>query len=592
MNKAKKINIPKILLVVMLIGSLLGVHVMEVMAVATDEAIVEVSTYEELVAAIDAAQNGDVIGLTATIEIQADITLGNPNKHLTIRRNSTTAFFQLMGLENTNMQFQNITFDGGNAELSRCFFMIGCNVKFIRCKFTNIVTQGGGAAAYISSNTVTFEDCIFDNNKAVNGGHIALSGNADVTLKNCIMKNGIASNQGGAIQVSTNIAKLTAINCTITENNGNMTGGIANYGTLILTDTRLYNNTSVYAGADIGNYSVMSIQEDIDELNQIYANENIIVKGWVSDYQDETGGTFLRLDYELLPKEVILAESSLGVAGDSKITGLDSDKFYKVTTGETVAYSKADGTLILEESEAEKLTGTEIIGLTNGVTYKVEEYTPIPTPEPPVDPGDNDNKDPDPTPTPEPEKPKPDEPKPTPSPTPDKNDTTNNTTTYHDDSTVREDHSSTRNDYSGSNNTSTVHNYYTTEESKASSDESVVAVMAQPSPSPIYESVKSDTAPAETKPVEQEQKDDSGEATASTPKNIRIEANGADVVFELNEDGYNISINANSNNQEVKADIPVTSSTNWYEVAKIGLLAAIAFTLLWKPRKTIKNDPI
>lgn len=146
---------------------------------------------------------------------------------------------------------------------------------------------------------------------------------------------------------------------------------------------------------------------------------------------------------------------------------------------------------------------------------------------------------------------------------PDKNDTTNNTTTNNDNSTVREDHSSTRNDYSGSNNTSTVHNYYTTEEAKVS-DESVVAVMAQPSPSPIYESVKSDTAPAAPKTVEQED----------------------------NEEGYNISINANSNNQEVKADTPVTSSTNWYEVAKIGLLAAIAFTLLWKPRKTVKNDLI
>ena len=154
------------------------------------------------------------------------------------------------------------------------------------------------------------------------------------------------------------------------------------------------------------------------------------------------------------------------------------------------------------------MIGTDIVGLTNGKTYKVEEYIPTPTP-------------------------KPDEPKDEVTPPP-SNNSTSNTTTNNDNSSIRHDNSESRNDYS------TVNNYYTTDssthtsttktEAQKPSDESVVAVMAAASPS------LSNSEPAT-------QSDDN--ESISTFKNIRIEANGADFVFEINEDGYNISINAN-----------------------------------------------
>ncbi|MDN4091726.1 hypothetical protein QYF48_02660, partial [Brevibacillus agri] len=83
------------------------------------------------------------------------------------------------------------------------------------------------------------------------------------------------------------------------------------------------------------------------------------------------------------PTEVILAEGSLGTAGDGVITGLASGKKYKVTvgTGATAAvkYVKADGTLSDQAADAAALVGTEITGLTNGETYKVEEIIDLPT---------------------------------------------------------------------------------------------------------------------------------------------------------------------------------------------------------------------
>ena len=75
---------------------------------------------------------------------------------------------------------------------------------------------------------------------------------------------------------------------------------------------------------------------------------------------------------------VILDSGSLGTAGDECITGLTTGSKYKVIVNGVTEYVKADGTLSTIESEAGKLSGTEIIGLINGITYKVETYTHTP----------------------------------------------------------------------------------------------------------------------------------------------------------------------------------------------------------------------
>lgn len=77
--------------------------------------------------------------------------------------------------------------------------------------------------------------------------------------------------------------------------------------------------------------------------------------------------SLLKLVYEISPTEVNLAPSSLGTAGDGKITGIEAGKLYKVTVNDEINYSKSDGSLTTNKAETEPLTGTEIIGLTNGV---------------------------------------------------------------------------------------------------------------------------------------------------------------------------------------------------------------------------------
>ncbi len=75
----------------------------------------------------------------------------------------------------------------------------------------------------------------------------------------------------------------------------------------------------------------------------------------------------------------ILAAGSLGIAGDSKITGLIPGTKYQVKVDNAVKYVRANGTLSDHETEIAALMGTKITGLTNGSTYKVETYIPTPT---------------------------------------------------------------------------------------------------------------------------------------------------------------------------------------------------------------------
>lgn len=94
-----------------------------------------------------------------------------------------------------------------------------------------------------------------------------------------------------------------------------------------------------------------------------------VKKNWLAEFEEEmTDEEVARLN------TVVLAKGSLGVAGDTKVTGLTVGKTYKVTSNGVVKYSNANGVLV--DSTAKAALGaakTEITGLANGTTYMVEE---------------------------------------------------------------------------------------------------------------------------------------------------------------------------------------------------------------------------
>lgn len=96
-----------------------------------------------------------------------------------------------------------------------------------------------------------------------------------------------------------------------------------------------------------------------------------VKKDWLAEFEEEM------TDEEIASlNTVFLTQDSLGTAGNQKITGLNEGKIYKATSGSTIKYTKADGTLVSASSKAALGSGvTEITGLINGTTYKVEEET-------------------------------------------------------------------------------------------------------------------------------------------------------------------------------------------------------------------------
>ncbi len=322
--------------------------------------------------------------------------MGSTDKYITLKRIDTglPTGLEIQKAESAStINFQNMTFDGDEIAIES-FIVVYAEANSEKVNFKNCFSPYGGGAVQIRSGDVSFNKCVFENNHSSLGGHIAMNYENLLKIENCTFNNGVSSRNGGAIYIQSSDSSCVIRNSTISNNSAeNVGGGIHNYGKLTVEESKIFNNAATVGGADITTFGTLNIEEDLEVLQALYADENIIVKGWISDFQDDTGASYLKLDFEIPPTEVILAESSLGVAGDSKITGLDSGKYYKISVDGITSYVKADGTLTSVESEATALTGTEIVGLDNGKTYKVEEYINTTSPEP----------KPDPTPTPDPE---------------------------------------------------------------------------------------------------------------------------------------------------------------------------------------------
>ncbi|WP_261782884.1 cell wall-binding repeat-containing protein [Clostridium botulinum] len=131
-------------------------------------------------------------------------------------------------------------------------------------------------------------------------------------------------------------------------------------------------------GTEVGNYA----KADVDNFNTAIAEAKKVA--------DKEGATKAELDKAIedlanaktqfeskalkpAATEVTVEAGSVAgaTAGDKKITGLTAGTKYAVTVDGVKKGVKADGTLG-DQAEAAALTGTEIIGLDNAKTYKVE----------------------------------------------------------------------------------------------------------------------------------------------------------------------------------------------------------------------------
>lgn len=81
-----------------------------------DVPTVQVSTYDELVSAINSAADGDVIGIKAMIYINDHVQVGDVDKHITLKRidmgDDYTGIEIKKDTDPYTVKFTNLTFDG------------------------------------------------------------------------------------------------------------------------------------------------------------------------------------------------------------------------------------------------------------------------------------------------------------------------------------------------------------------------------------------------------------------------------------------------------------------------------------------------
>lgn len=486
MNKRK---IYRIMAVVMCVVVVLALG--SGMSASAESKLVSVSDINDFITALKELDDGDRILILEPIKISTD--LPTPKGKITVERKSESVYlYTASGVE---VNFKNIVFDGGSVKSAYPLITVQCDFSFEDCTFQNCGETGNkssgsciGAAVQIKNGNGSFVGCDFKDNNAVVGGHIALLGASVVSLTDCTLKGGYAGS-GGAINIAATAA-CTIDSCVITENEaGDFGGGIANAGILTISNTKLYNNTAVNGGADIGNKIgvTVDLQDSVERLNELFADDNISVNGWVCDY-DFTENPYI-------PDVEPTAENAL----------LKLDYEYKEP--ETTEPESTEPTGTTESPEESEPTNTE----TEPTTEPTTETT---TPDQTEQPAQSD----------EPTEDEPTESEPTSTAAASDTDedqggsttTTTTTTTSSNSSTDNSNHSTNSTnstdgsttdnshytDSSGSNNTSTVNNYYQQEEQASGSGDTVqtivVPVEGAGSSEPLQQTIRIESADGES----------------------------------------------------------------------------------------------
>ena len=292
------------------IGVLLAVCLMitsiSAVALAADgtETAVEVSTYQELLTALENAENGGEILIKGYITINVESNyqiLGNNSKRVTLKRASDNAGFTITSPNGQNtLQVQNLIFDGAEIQASTSMLFIDTNAIFRNAEIKNC--SSFASAVEIGGGIISFTNCTFDNNSATQGAHLSSNSGGNVSISNCIFRNGIATYKGGAIQFGA-VGRINTISdCEITGNSaGTYGGGIFNSSNLTIERTKINGNTAIQGGNDIASEENGSLALDsTEELNLLYKADNKTAE-WIEDNSIE-GYTFLEIKLTDIPQ--------------------------------------------------------------------------------------------------------------------------------------------------------------------------------------------------------------------------------------------------------------------------------------------------
>ena len=519
MNKRKLRRVAIVALVLVLLCNTLGVQA------ETGAPAVTVSSYEELVNAIDQASNLDTILIEAVIWIPEGASLGDSSKTVILK--SSGGYMEIV--ENTQSEeitsFTGLIFDGAGKELLAPYLRITGAVSITGCTFKNCGVNGAINMSYASC---TIKNSSFKDNKNDYGAHILIGYKSTADISNSSFTGGIATVRGGGIYLDDPTSTATLTECTITGNVGAYGGGIANWGSLTLENTLLYANTASVGGADLfstGSYSM----ESIEDSKEFYHEAGIEPLSWESDYIDpDYGATCIKLSYE----EYIAPVEPIEPVDPEPTEPSTPDPVTPPSGGET---GKTDQ----EPTDPPKVEPSDTENPSSGENEGNKDTEIPPTTDTGEDKKDNSisepSKDPDSSQTKE-------EQEVNNVDNSQHNSTTNNRSSVGGNTTNSSSVSNTDNSRSessrteNSNNSSTVNNYYQQDKQEpatASTNASQPVNVTVPVTVSTPEAKGSNTATPEAP-----------ETTSIADKNINIEAKGVDVKLEITGDSYNISISA------------------------------------------------
>ena len=287
-----------------------------------------VYSIEELLTAIEAANDGDTIFIGAKITCAESVTIGSLDKKITLAFAddfSGKAMFRLLTKNKQEITMQNLILNGKAADgvsthvvdvdlLSNSpdtqgvWLFDGVTFKnfnttwstlvvydadaiFHNCRFENNYGRRSGGIEIYPNASAEITYCTFYSNQSIgDGAAIRCCGNTTIKetsiTGNHAVNNGTVKN-GGGIYVETGVS-CEILSCTITENAADLGGGISCKGALTVCDTLIYGNTGNLGGSDIKGFGGANIVVDYtDGMGAVYAENSP-----VGFYKDDFESTF------------------------------------------------------------------------------------------------------------------------------------------------------------------------------------------------------------------------------------------------------------------------------------------------------------
>ena len=200
--------------------------------------------YTSIVAAIDAATNGDVIQLSAQTYAESG-TIDLHGKAITIRGttdssgmpNSVLVGSRFHGVmkcvtnEGPSTVLENLRLQGGHASNSSGggggLLLKSASPTIVNCTFADNQAGFDGGGIYFDNSSATLSSCRISGNSAGNnGGGLYCNPFSSPTLTNCSITDNVASGQGGGMYDNTG-SRPTLNGCTVS---GNTPNGIVHPG--------------------------------------------------------------------------------------------------------------------------------------------------------------------------------------------------------------------------------------------------------------------------------------------------------------------------------------------------------------------------